>query len=288
MKKQHLILAGSGLVVLLLLFFFGQTVPPKKGTPAVPSATETSSSPHQHISTNDILQASKQKLTPAQQSYVNRLENAVVRGDVKAQQLKVFQQLAAFWRDSARSFLPAAYYTGEAAKLENMEKNLTFAAHLYLDNIRAQSDPELRNWMAEQSRALLEQALKLNESNDSVKISLGSTYMYSDGHGEPMEAMKGVMMIREVAERDPHNMYAQMMLGQGALMTKQFDRAIERFKKVVDHQPNNLEALINLAEVYEQKGDKQSAIEWYEKSKPLISNEEIVREVNKRIELLKK
>lgn len=282
MKKQHLILAGSGLVVLLLLFFFGKTVPPKKATASTTTADSTA---HRHISTNDILQASKQRLTAEQQSYVTGLENAVVRGDVKEQQLKVYRQLAAFWKDSVKAFLPAAYYTGEAAKLENLEKNLTFAAHLYLDNIRAQSDGELRGWMAEQARALLEQALKLNPDSDSLKVSLGRCYIFGDVHGNPME---GIRMIREVADRDPHNVYAQMTLGIGAAMTKQFDKAIERFKKVIEHQPGNVEAMLNLAEVYEQKGDKRSAIEWYEKSKALIKNEEIVREINTRIELLKK
>ncbi len=279
MKKQHWILAGSGLIVLLLLFFFGQTVPPKKAT------VKTSNDPHGHITTSEILNASKQRLTPAQQSYVNGLETAVVRGDVKDQQRKVYNQLVGFWKDSVQSFLPAAYYTGEAAKLENLEKNLTFAAHLYLDNIRVQSDAELKSWMAEQAKGLLEQALKLNPNNDSLKVSLGSCYLFGNVGGNPME---GILMIREVADRDPNNVYAQMMLGIGGSMTGQFDKAIERFRKVLERQPDNLEAMLNLAEVYEQKGDKASAITWYEKSKTLIRNQEIVQEIDARIGQLKK
>jgi tetratricopeptide (TPR) repeat protein len=280
-KIQHWILAGSGLIVLLLLFFFGQTVPPKK--PMVTASSDSNA--HRHISIEDILQASKQSLTAEQLSYINRLENAVVRGNVKDQQLMVYNQLAAYWRDSINAFLPAAYYTGEAAKLENMEKNLTFAARLYLDNVRMQSDPELKEWMSGQAKGLLEQALKLNPADDSLKVSLGSCYIFGASHGNPME---GIMMIREVADRDPHNMYAQMMLGIGGAMTGQFDKAIERFKKVVNHQPNNLEAILSLAEVYEQKGDNKSAVEWYEKSKKLIQNEQVIREIDERIQQLKK
>lgn len=280
MKKQHWILAASGLTVLLLLFFFGKTVPPKKAT----AQTEDSAS-HQHITSTDILESAKQSLSADQQSYINRLENSVVRGDVKEQQLMVYNQLTEFWRDSIKSFFPAAYYTGEAAKLENNEKKLTFAAHLYLDKIRIQANPELKDWMAEQAKGLLEQALKLNPNNDSTKVSLGSCYIFGNVHGNPME---GIMMIREVAERDPHNVYAQMMLGIGGAMTGQFDRAIERFREVLKHQPANVEARLNLAEVYEQKGDKQQAIEWYEKSKVLLDNEEIIKVIDERIALLKK
>jgi tetratricopeptide (TPR) repeat protein len=277
-KKQQLLLAGSGLIVLLLLFFFGQTVPPKK------AVAKTTSESHGQITINDILQASKQRLTPAQQSYVNTMETAVVRGDVKEQQLKVYNQLAGFWRDSVGAFLPAAWYTGEGAKLENTEKKLTFAAHLYLDNIRVQSDASLKTWMTEQAKGLLEQALKLNPTNDSLKVSLGACYIFGNA-GSPME---GIAMIREVADRDPHNVYAQMTLGSASIMSGQFDKAIERFRKVLEHQPGNLEARLNLAEVYEQKGDKASAIEWYEKTKVLIQNPEIVSEIDARIQQLKK
>jgi len=282
-KKQHWFLASTGLIVLLLLFFFGKTVPPNNTS----VANATADSSHKHISTEDILQASKQKLSPEQQNYVNGLENAVVRGDVRAQQLKAYQQLASFWKDSAGAFLPAVYYTGEAAKLENLEKNLTFAAHLYLDNVRTQEDPELKDWMAEQAKGLLEQAIKLNPNNDTLKVSLGSCYIFGNGHDGPEASMKGVLMIREVAERDPHNMYAQMTLGIASTMTGQLDKAIERFSTVLNHQPQNLEAILSLAEVYERKGEKKLAIEWYEKSKKLIENETINREIDNRIQQLK-
>ena len=93
-----------------------------------------------------------QDLILTQLSYVNRLENAVVRGDVKNQQLKAYEQLASFWKDSVKdSFLPAAYYMAEAAKLENSEKKLTFAAQLFLNNLRGQDNPALERLDGETS-----------------------------------------------------------------------------------------------------------------------------------------
>ncbi|HYJ37071.1 MAG TPA: tetratricopeptide repeat protein [Chitinophagaceae bacterium] len=280
MKRKHWALAGFGLVLLMSLYFFGQTIPPKKTQPQQSEANKESSD----LSFDVILSASKQKLTPPQLERVQQLENSVVRGDVKAQQLKTYNQLATFWRDTARSFLPAAYYTAEAAKLENKEKNLTFAAHLFLDNLRAQAEPQLKRWMANNARQLFERVLEINAGNDSAKVGLGSSYMLGNIGSNPME---GILMIREVADRDPHNMYAQMMLGIGGVMTGQFDKAIDRFKKVVDHQPANIEAVLNLAEAYEQKGDKASAIQWYEKTKLLIRNPEIEKELDARINSLR-
>ncbi len=274
-------LAGFGLVLLLSLYFFGQTIPPKKKEtqPTASSEIEVAG-----LTSDQILAASKQRLNASQLERVQQLEHSVVRGDIKNQKLQSYTQLAEFWRDSAKSFLPAAYYTAEAAKLENLEKNLTFAAHLFLDNLRGQDDPQLKKWMAGNAKELFERVLVLNAANDSAKVGLGCCYMFGNISSSPME---GILMIREVAERDPHNMYAQMMLGIGGVMTGQFDKAIDRFKKVVDHQPANIEAVLNLAEAYEQKGDKASAIEWYQKSKQLIRNPEIEKELDARINSLR-
>jgi tetratricopeptide (TPR) repeat protein len=281
-KNKYLALIGFGLVLFSTLYFFGQTIPPKKESPRQEATSEAPST--EEISFDQILAASKQKLTQQQLQRVQQLENAVVRGDVQSQQIGVYHQLARFWKDSAKSFLPAAYYTAQAAKLENIEKNLTFAAHLFLDNLRGQSDPGLKAWMAGNAKELFEKILKLDPSNDSAKVGLGSCYVFGNIGPSPMQ---GILMIREVADRNPDNLYAQMMLGVGGVMTGQFDKAIDRFKKVIDRQPDNLEAILNLAEAYEQKGDKKLAIEWYERSKTLIKNPEFLKELDNRINSLK-
>ncbi len=68
--------------------------------------------------------------------------------------------------------------------------------------------------------------------------------------------MEGIRIIREVAEKDPKNMYAQHILGMGAVYSGQFDKAIERFLMVAQKEPENIEAKLLLAEAYERTGDK--------------------------------
>ena len=283
MKKPQFILTAIGLLLLLALYFFANTIPSTKNI----SPKETAST-EKEIDAHDILQASKSKLSPGQLSYVNRLENAVVRGDVKNQQLESYQQLASFWKDSVRdSFLPAAYYTGEAAKLENSEKKLTFAAQLFLNNLRGQDNPVLKGWMAKQAKELFERALQLNPDNDSTKIGLGASYIFGSGaNGPQQEVMQGIQKILEVAQRDSTNMYAQFMLGLGGIESGQFDKAITRLAKVVAHQPDNMEAILNLAEAYEQRGSKAEAIKWYSEGKKLTGNQDLIKAIDQRIKLL--
>jgi tetratricopeptide (TPR) repeat protein len=285
-KKQQIILTLSGLCLLVVLYFFGNTVPPAKTKPSSSVANEGSPRDKQ-IDIQEILEASKSRLSPGQLSTVNRLEHSVVRGDVKNQQLQSYQQLATFWKDSVRNaFLPAAYYTAEAAKLENSEKSLTFAAQLFLENLRGQDNAALKRWMASESKELFERALQLNPNNDSSKIGLGGSYIFGSEAGNPEEVMQGIQQILEVARRDSTNMYAQFMLGLGGIESGQFDKAIDRLTKVVRNEPENIEAVLTLAEAYERKGDKASAIRCYENSKKLIGNAGWIKEIDQRIKLL--
>jgi tetratricopeptide (TPR) repeat protein len=285
-KQQQFILGLAGALLLIILYFFGRTIPPEKKSTS-PSALSSGTVPINSIDFQNILAASKSKLKPDQQSYLNRLENSVVRGDVKDQQLKAYQQLAVFWKDSVRNgFLPFVYYTGQIGKLESSEKNLTFAAQLFLENLRGLDDKALKSWMANQAKDLFQRALQINQNNDSAKIGLGACYIFGSDASNPDEVMQGIEKILEVSRKDSTNMYAQLMLGLGGAVSGQFDKAIDRLTKVVKHQPGNVEAIMKLAEINEQKGNKEEAVKWYEESKKLIDDPEVIKEINTRIKSL--
>ncbi len=284
MKKQQLILVLSGAAVLVLLYFFGNTIPPKKEAVV---AGQKPANQHQPIDFSVILQAAKQKLSPDQQAYLTSLESSVVRGDVKDQQVKVYRQLASFWRDTIHYFEPYAYYTGAAAKLENSEKSLTFAAHQFLRELKGVNQPVIKQWMADQAKELFEKALIVNPSNDSSRIGLGSCYIFGSSADDPTEVMTGIQKILEVAKRDSTNMYAQLMLGIGGVVSGQLDKAVERLTKVVEKEPGNLEGIFMLAEAYERKGDKLNAAKWYRESKKYVSDKQMVSDIDQKIESLK-
>jgi tetratricopeptide (TPR) repeat protein len=281
-KKQQFILFSAGLVLLILIYFWGQTTPPKKA-PTSKESTDAVAI----VDFGTILQGSKKQLASSQQVYLAGLEQSVVRGDVKAQQIVVFNQLAGFWKDTARMFLPYAYYVGAAAKLENSEKSLTFAARLFLEELKTAEISPVKKWMADQAKELFEQALQVNPANDSLRIGLGSCYIFGSSADSPQEMMQGIQKILEVAKKDSMNMYAQIMLGMGGMVSGQLDKAIERFSKVVKAEPSNLEAILLLAEAHERKGEKTAAISWYERAKQYVANKKIVEEINERIKQLK-
>lgn len=215
--------------------------------------------------------------------------NTVKRGDVQTQQLKVYESLAALWKDSAKQFEPYAYYISEAAKLDNSEKSLTFAAHLFLDNLRGEHDLTKLKWKADNAIELFEKAIQLNPDNDELRIGLGSSYVFGLGRAGSGDnaTMQGIQELLKVVRKDSTNMRAQFVLGVGGYVSGQYDKAIERFSKVVTAQPNNLEAIAFLADTYAASGNKEQAVKWYNISKRLVNNPAYSKEVDARIAAMK-
>lgn len=278
MKQIWLVSLGS-VLLLSVLFFFGRTKPHPKGTMEVNGAGASAV-----IQTGNMLEAAKKQLRPEQLARVTVLENSITRGDLVNQKISLYGQLASYWKDSVGATAPYLWYQGEKAKLENTEKNLNFAAQSFIEELKADGDPQFRSWMADQAKALFEKALELNPDNDSAKVGWGSSFIFgASGASSPME---GIMKIREVAQKDSTNMYAQFMLGYGAMITGQFDRATERLSTVVRNQPENTEALFLLAEAYERAGNKGEAINWYRTGQKKVSNPELKKAIDDKIKSL--
>ena len=233
-----------------------------------------------------MVDGAKTALTADQKLSLLSIENQLIKSKSKADSLHVYHQLTQFWADSAHKVEPYLYYTYTAALLENSEKSLTFAAQLLVDNLTTpDAPPALQNWMAVNAKALLEKALVINPNNDSAKINLGACYLFGNISDNPMQ---GILKVKQVVDKNPQNVYGQLILGLGGKKSGQYPKAIERFLSVLKIQPSNMEAMVNLAECYELTDQKPLAIEWYTKVKQLVKQPEAKDAIDKRIKELKK
>ena len=278
--KQQLILTGAGIILLISLFFLGRIESQKSNFPHTEHSAAT-------FNITDSIQRAKQGLSATQLLYVSNLENSITRGDIKQQSHNNYIHLANFWKDSVSAFLPYAYYLSEASKLDNSEKSLTFAARLILDSMRREENDLIKAWETETAIVLFKKAIELNPNNDDLRIGLGSCYVYGKGMtGNAAETMKGVQELLKVVNKDSNNMKAQMILGIGGVISRQYDKAITRLNKVVAAEPGNLEAVSWLADGYAAMGDKTNAVKWYVYSKKLVNNPGYSKEVDARIKAL--
>jgi tetratricopeptide (TPR) repeat protein len=282
--KKQFILAGAGLILVSILFFFGRTTSNKK----VVADANGGKIPDKTFDIQQFIVQEKAKLSPERVVFLSTLENNVSRGDVLSQQIKANEALANFWKDSVKLYEPYAFYTSSASKLVNSEKNLTFAARIFLENLRGEKDEAKLGWETKEAIDLFERAIKLNPDNDDLRIGLGSAYIYGKGrNGNPAETMQGILELVNVVKKDSTNMKAQLMVGVGGLVSGQFDKAIVRLQKVVTAQPDNAEAVAYLADAYAGKGNKVEAVKWYTVSKRLINDPHYTEEVDARIKTLR-
>ena len=280
MKKPQFIVAIFAIISCVAIYIFVPRT--KKAESSQPENNPASAS----ISTQSLLDGAKTALTANQKITLLNIENQLVRSKTKTDSLKNFTHLAQFWADSAHRVEPYLYYTYSAALLENSEKSLTFAAQQLVDNLTSpDAPPAILNWIASNAKVLLEKALVMNPNNDSTKINLGACYLFGNISDNPMQ---GILKVKEVVDKNPQNIYGQMMLGLGGKKSGQYPKAIERFTSILKLSPSNLEAMVNLAECYELNNQQDLAIEWYTKMKVLVNNPAAKEAIEKRIKELKK
>ena len=280
MRKPQLILILSGLLLFSVLYFFT----PRFTAKEVPSSNQTAE--NQVVTTESILNTAKLALSESQKIALLSIESQLTNAPNAKDSLKALKALSQFWADSAQKLAPYLYFTYSAALLENSEKSLTFAAQLLVDNLLTpDAPPALLPWIAGNAKVLLEKALVINPKNDSAKINLGACYLFGNLSDNPMQ---GITKIKEVVDKDSTNAYGQFILALGGKKSGQYDKAIERFLTVINIQPNQIEAMIHLAECYELTDQKALAIEWYTKVRNSVNIPEAKEAISKRIKELKK
>ena len=102
--------------------------------------------------------------------------------------------------------------------------------------------------------------------------------------GQPM---KGIMMLREVLEEDSTNIKALTRLGQFSIQSGQYDKAEERFRTIEKLEPNNMDALYYMGHLSARKGEKETALSYFNKCLELTDDEEFSKELKQYINDLK-
>lgn len=282
MHKHQLQVIIVAAALLLGLFFLAPTIDPKK------KEKSTTAAPTGHsFSMEDFRQAMVAKLPQDKQQLLAGWEAEIKRGDVQQQAQELNQQLATFWKDSVPIPPLHFFYLAKQAELDNTEKSLTFAAHSILEYLPVERNHDIQHWLADKGKELFDKALLLNPANDSTIVGIGGTIIYGAHDAQNNSPMAGILKVREVAERDSTNMFAQYMLGVGGMVSGQYDKAIARFETVVKARPNNIEVLFKLAEANEMMGNTADAADWYERIYALLSNENIKKDLQERITKLR-
>ncbi len=280
--KNKLLISIIGIFAVVLLFYFGKTTSSRqKDIPDFPKKVQS-------FDIQKFIDSEKSKQVEFVQKAIGGLEKNINENADITEKVAAIFSLANYYKDSVK--LPEAYlyFISEAAKLDNSEKNLTFAAQLFLNALRSEQDNLKIDWESSEAISLFEKAISINPESDDLKIGLGSCYIFGKGrNGDPQETMRGVQELLGVVRKDSNNMKAQLVLGIGGYVSGQYDKAIVRLLKVVEREPANLEAIAFLADTYAAKGMKEEAVKWYQISKRLANDDHYSKEVDDRVNQLR-
>jgi predicted Zn-dependent protease len=271
----------SVLIALLVLagIYWGlNTIPPKPKSAGTKEMPANSSMSHQHpeFNVDSFLVAGKKALAQHALGELQAVDQQLRSVKDSVQMAGVFDEYGKIWQEHKNLPL-AAYYYSLAAKLENSEKKLTFAAQLFLDLARNEPAGDLQHWEAESATAAFAQSLEINPDNDTVRLGLAECYF---GTGE---AMKGVAVIKEITKKDPEHTAANLLLGQQGLISQQFAKAQQRFETVLKKDPSNLEAMLGLAEAYRGQGQNGKAVSLLQECKKQIKNPAFAQDIDNYI-----
>ncbi len=119
---------------------------------------------------------------------------------------------------------------------------------------------------------------ELAATADPMKIRTAEAVALVNGE----DPMRGIMALREILQEDPDNVEAHWHLGLFSVQSAQYDKALERFKTVVELAGDNVpDAWFYLGRTYATLDSIPQAIESLRKYRTLAQDTAIIHGVDR-------
>ncbi len=240
------------------------------------ASTEASSA----FNLQTVSDMTKQSINGSLAQEITALEAKVAAADAE-EKLTLLQELAKKWDDLAK-YAPQGFIYEEMAKISPKFEYYLKAGDAFRSAYTNLQDTAMATALNQMAIQSYERAAELDANNLDAKTGLGAAMV--TGTNNPMA---GIALLREVVAKDPKNIQANKTLGLFSLQSRQFDKAIERFKTVVELKPD-AESYFYLATGYENIGLKNEAIAAFQKSKELAADPTLSQFIERRVEELSK
>ncbi len=266
----------GSLGLLFLLYFAGNTTPPidiEKNTSSVKEQH------HEHgFSFEKYLQDAKSHLSDEKLILINQLEAQL---DQSTDKSDLYDKLIAQWKSIGDSYLVAFYLMKKCDK-ECLEDDYTTIGGVLEMAYQQSTDTLHKHIIADEIISVYSNASNASPNSNDLKTRLASAYV-----NYTASTMKGVQLLLEVTRSEESHLEANTMLGRLAIVSGQYDKAIDRLERIKTSYPNSVEIHLYLAEAYEKSNNLTKAVETLEYSANLINQEDYKKEVLDHIDQLK-
>lgn len=265
--------------MVVLLFTFGITKPVKKEMEAPVAGSSAAASSAVDFAV--ILEKAKGTLNSNKRDSMEAIELQLkkVRGD--KEQAAMLESVGSAW-ESTGNVLVAGKYYAQAAAITGNKNTLEKAGDLLYSGFPTTSDSSARIFGAQEGVKVFQQLAKMDSGN--LEYPIHEAQCYIDGLGQ---VMPGVLLLKDVEKKDPDNKEMNLILGRLAILSGQYDKAIQRFEKLVKLDPANAEIYFHLAEAYRAVGKNDEAIKSLEQCKALANDPAFSAQIDTYIQKIK-
>ena len=270
-------------IVIVLTVVVALLMQPIKGL--VDSEKENTSAqvdetPSSLYNLKSVSELSKQGINSSLAQEISSIEGEVEKaeGDKK---VALLQDLANKWEDVAKP-IPQGFIYQEMAGISPKFEYWLKSGDAFRAGYTNQQDTAMASALNQMAIASYEKAIAIDGNNLAAKTGLGAALV--TGSNNPMA---GIALLREVVQVDPKNLDANKTLGLFSMKSGQYDRAVDRFKTVLEIK-EDAESYFYLATAYEKIGLKNEAISAYQKSKEIAADPTLSQYIDRQIEALSK
>lgn len=175
---------------------------------------------------------------------------------------------------SVNKYDSAAHYAGRYAQTYPEADHWRKAGNAYFEAFNFAVDEAKTQELASQATRFYNKILEAGVNDLGVKNNLAMMLVNTTN------PMRGIMMLREILAEDPENEKALYNMGIMSVWSRQFEKALERFEKLVSIYPNHLEGNFYLGLSYFETGHLEKAKAQLEKLKQMDSNEAVLQAVD--------
>lgn len=287
MKKKQIVVIVIVVAIMGYLFFLQpvRLIAKKEGKPEagarISETRAANSSVNTNIDANYVSGPAKTAIGNAIAAEVTALENSLKNAGSNADKLKFETELAKKW-DDVNQPAPAAFYYQAVAKQQNGYQDWLNAGDRFNDAYKFTQDTLAQPAFVTNAVEAFKNALKLKPESLDAQAGLG----IADVNGGAASPMEGIGLLLGVVNKDPSNRKALLNLGTFAMKSGQYQKAVERFKTLIA-QKEELEPYFYLAESYKQLGMKTEAIAAYQKCKSMMPDPAFGARIDEYIKELK-
>lgn len=192
-----------------------------------------------------------------------------------------YDSIALLWDQHQKPGMAASWFEKKARFTEN-ERDWIDAAFRYFDAFKSGKDSSEVAFFTEKTIGSYTRVLEIAPGNLNAKVDLG--VLYAEGTAEPM---RGITLLREVVAQDSTHENAQLNLGFLSLKSGQYEKARERFLKVLHINPSRVDMYVYIGESFLRNNQIDEAIRNFELFKNLTGDPQMASEMDEYIKTIK-